>query len=62
VKDQSGDVIENKGSAFINPRQSGNVVENKGSYASKAGMLLKIKGLGAGGWGLGPGSTCAGRL
>ena len=26
--------------------KSGNVIENKGSYALKAGMLLKRKGLG----------------
>ena len=62
MSEQSGNVYENKGSAFQSPLQSGNVIENKGSYASKAGMLLKTKGLGADGRGLVAGSTCAGRL
>jgi hypothetical protein len=43
LKERSGNVFENKGSAFHRPSQSGNIIENKGSYASKAEMLLKIK-------------------
>ena len=43
VKEVSGNVYENKGSAINRRRQSANVIENKGSYALKAGMLLKKK-------------------
>ena len=39
MNERSGDVYENKGSAFHERWQSRNVIENKGSYASKAGML-----------------------
>jgi len=43
LTERSGDVIENKGSAFQGRWQSRNVVENTGIYALKAGMLLKIQ-------------------
>jgi aspartate carbamoyltransferase regulatory subunit len=39
LKDRSGNIYENKGSAFHSPGQSGNVIENTGSYALKAAML-----------------------
>jgi hypothetical protein len=39
MKEQCGDVYENKGPTFSRPRQCGNVVENNGSYAQNAGML-----------------------
>ena len=43
MREQGGNVYENKGSAFKGRGRSANVIENKGSYALKAGMLLKIK-------------------
>jgi hypothetical protein len=43
LKERSGNVYENKWSAFHRPGQSGNAIENKGSYALKAGMSLKLK-------------------
>ena len=43
LKEQYGNVNENKGSVFSGPEQSGNLIENKGIYALKAGMLLKTK-------------------
>jgi hypothetical protein len=46
LNDRSGNVIENKGSVFHSQAQTGNVIENKASYASKAGILLKIKDVG----------------
>jgi hypothetical protein len=45
VEERSGNVCENKGSAFSSPWRSGNVIENKGTYSLKAGMLLKRKGV-----------------
>jgi hypothetical protein len=45
LKEQRGNVIENKGSGLDNRRRSGNVVENKDSYAQDAGMSLKRKGV-----------------
>ena len=41
VREQCGNVYENKGSVFHGTVKSGNVIENKGSYALKAGILLK---------------------
>jgi hypothetical protein len=52
MNEQYRNLIENKGPLWKAWRRSGNVVENKGSYASKAGILLKRKGLGAGDLGL----------
>jgi hypothetical protein len=46
LKDRSGNVIENKGSASEATGRSGNVTENKGSYPLKAEMLLKRKEVG----------------
>jgi hypothetical protein len=46
MKQQSGDVVENKGSGLENRRQSGNIIENKCSYAQNAGMLLKTNASG----------------
>jgi hypothetical protein len=46
LKEQYGNVDENKGSVFSGPEQSGNVMGKKGSYALKAGMLLKRKDVG----------------
>jgi hypothetical protein len=43
MKQQCGDVVENKGSGLEDRERSGNVTENKGSYALNAGMLLKRK-------------------
>jgi hypothetical protein len=43
MKEQRGNVIENKGSLFRSSRRSGNPIENKGGYPQNAGMLLKIK-------------------
>ena len=43
VKEQSGNVYENKGPLWRTRAQSWNVHENKGTYKSKAGMLLKTK-------------------
>jgi hypothetical protein len=43
MKEQSGNVHENKGSLWETGWKSGNVVENKGTYEFKAGMLLKRK-------------------
>jgi hypothetical protein len=45
MNERCGNVIENKGSGFENRAGSGNVTENKGSYAQKAGILLKTKGV-----------------
>jgi hypothetical protein len=45
VRERSGNVYENKGPVFSSPGRSGNVTENKGSYALKARMLLKRKGV-----------------
>jgi len=45
LKDQRGNVYENKGPLWKKWRQSGNVVENTDSYTLKAGMLLNIKHL-----------------
>jgi hypothetical protein len=45
LREQCGNVIENKGPAFSRPRQYGNLTENKGSYAQEAGMSLKRKGV-----------------
>jgi hypothetical protein len=41
IKEQSGNVYENKGPAFRSPFRSWNVIENKSSYALKPGILLK---------------------
>jgi hypothetical protein len=46
LTERCGNVIENKARLWKTPQESGNVVENKDSYASKAGMLLKIKVVG----------------
>ena len=46
LKEQYGNVNENKGSVFSGPEQSGNLIENKGIYALKAGMLLKTHEIG----------------
>jgi hypothetical protein len=43
MKQQCGDVYENKEPLWKTGWQSGNVIENKGTYKSKAGMLLKTK-------------------
>ena len=43
MKEQYGNVYENKGSAFQRKGQSGNVIENKGTYRLKAGMFFKRK-------------------
>jgi hypothetical protein len=43
LKDQRGNVVENKGPLWKTRRQSGNVMENKGSYVLKAGILLKTR-------------------
>ena len=43
MKEQSGNVHENKGSLWETGWKSGNVVENKGTYEFKAGILLKTK-------------------
>jgi hypothetical protein len=45
MKEQSGNVIENKGALWKKWGRSGNVVENTYSYTPKAGMLLNIKHL-----------------
>ena len=45
MKEQRGNVYENKGPACSGPGQSGNVIENEYSYAQSAGMLLKTKGV-----------------
>jgi len=45
VNERSGNVDENKGSAFHRLRQSGNVIENKDSYGPEAGILVKINDL-----------------
>jgi hypothetical protein len=44
--ERSGNVYENKGSAFHERERSGNLTENKGTCALKAGMSLKTNGLG----------------
>jgi len=41
LREQHGNVYENKGSMSMMEWRSGNVYENKGSYASKAGMYMK---------------------
>ena len=43
VNEPSGNVYENKGPTFSGPWSSGNVTESKCSYASKAGIVLKLK-------------------
>ena len=43
LKERSGNVYENKWSAFHRPAQIENVVENTGSYEVKTGMLMKLK-------------------
>jgi hypothetical protein len=45
VNDQSGNVVENKGSASDKRERSGNIIENKYSYAQNARILLKTKGV-----------------
>jgi hypothetical protein len=45
LNERGGNLYEKKGSAFSSPWRSGNVTENKGSYALKAGMSLKRKGV-----------------
>ena len=45
MKEQCGNVIENKGSGLDDWERSGNVIENKRSYVQDAGMLLKTKGV-----------------
>jgi hypothetical protein len=45
MNEQSGNLIENKGSSSTNRPRSGNVTENKSGYAQNAGMLLKRKGV-----------------
>jgi hypothetical protein len=45
MKEQRGNVYENKGPACSGPGQSRNVIENEYSYAQSAGMLLKTKGV-----------------
>ena len=45
MNERSGNVYENKGSAFETRERRGNVTENKGSYALKAGMSLKTRQL-----------------
>jgi hypothetical protein len=46
MKEQCGNVIENKVPAFSGREQSGNLIENQGSYAFKARMLLKTHEIG----------------
>jgi hypothetical protein len=48
MTERSGNVYENKGSAFHGPQQRTNVIENTGSYEFKAGMLLKRNDVGGG--------------
>jgi hypothetical protein len=43
--ERHGNVYENKGSFFHGREEIGNVIENKASYALKARMLLKRKGI-----------------
>jgi hypothetical protein len=45
VKEQYGNIIENKGSCLDNRARSGNRTENKASYAERVGMSLKRKGV-----------------
>jgi hypothetical protein len=45
MKEQSGNVFENKGALWKKWWQGGNVVENTYSYTLKAGMLLNINDL-----------------
>ena len=45
LKEQCANVIENKGPGLEDRRGSGNVIENTASYALKAVMLLKRKGV-----------------
>jgi len=46
MKEQSGNVYENKGPLWKTGWQSGNLIESKGTYGLKAGMLLKTKDVG----------------
>jgi hypothetical protein len=46
MKEQHGNVIENKGSGLENGKQSGNPTQNRDSYALIAEMLLKRKTVG----------------
>jgi hypothetical protein len=46
LNERRRNVVENKGSLWKTRAGSGNVYENKGGYLSKAGMSLKMKGLG----------------
>jgi hypothetical protein len=46
LNERRRNVIENKGPLWKTPAASGNVYENKGCYLSKAGMSMKMKGLG----------------
>jgi hypothetical protein len=43
MDERTGNIHENKGSAFDNPTESWNVIENKDSYTLRAGMLLKTQ-------------------
>jgi hypothetical protein len=45
LREQCGNVYENKGPAWKEWAESGNVYENKGSYVFKAGMYLKTRQL-----------------
>jgi hypothetical protein len=45
LREQRGNVYENKGPAWKEWAESGNVYENKGSYVFKAGMYLKTRQL-----------------
>jgi hypothetical protein len=53
MKEQSGDIYENKGSLWKTGWQSGNVTENKGSYSLIVVMLLKRKEVGCRWYGVG---------
>jgi hypothetical protein len=45
LQERTGNVYENKGSAYKDWERSGNVIENKGTYTFAGAMLLKIKKL-----------------
>jgi uncharacterized protein with von Willebrand factor type A (vWA) domain len=45
MKEQFGNVLENKGSCLDGRARSCNVTENKGSYAQNPGISLKTKGI-----------------
>jgi hypothetical protein len=45
MKEQCGNVIENKGSGLEDRERCGYFLENKGSYALKTGMSLKTQGV-----------------